>query len=90
MIKRLVWNLDGIGISENVTAEFVYSGNMPSQEVVLRGIGWGQHGQAYDWSATISPNGWVITVEGQRGPEVFRGSTFNLPLEVAAAIRRTL
>jgi hypothetical protein len=83
-IKALCWRSEGIWVSEVARVQIVM------QTVVILGVAGKENGTVYDWEAMITPHGWQIRVEGQRGPEMFQGATFNLPLEVAAAVRRAL
>jgi hypothetical protein len=51
----------------------------------------GQDKELFEYWAQANEHGWRVAVTSPRGyTEDFQGATFNLGLEVAAAIRRTI
>ena len=81
-----IWNQDGLKIMRIVEAEFI-----ASVELTVRGVAL-YNGTPLQWSAIVKPNGWSVTVRnGFSHREVsLDGATFNLPLEIAAAIRNNV
>lgn len=51
----------------------------------------GRDNEILDYWAQANPHGWLVEVTNSRGMhEEFQGATYNLGLEVASAIRRTI
>lgn len=74
------WRLDGLAIPD--TCAF----DADLQAVIGTAI---FKNNAYKWWANAREGGWTVTVEDQRAlRSVYQGTTFNLFLEVAAAVRR--
>lgn len=83
---NLVWSGDfGVTISDTVSCKYV------GMQLFVYGSGIVNE-RPFTYEATVTSHGWHIALhpwgEGKRG-EV-QGTTFNLPLEVASAVRRIL
>lgn len=84
---KAVWAHDNVTIYDIITTQ--WSG----QELWILGIATHNrteiNRELLSWQATVTPNGWLVAVIRSTGRVgEFQGATFNLPLEVAAAIRR--
>lgn len=79
---NLVWNFDGVSVGAVTTNRWVET------EMWTFGYAW-KGGRVIEWEATVKPGGWYVSLRGslcRLGG--FQGSTFNLPLEIVAAVRR--
>lgn len=48
-------------------------------------------GEVFNWTAVVTPRGWSVEVQSMNGRTTcWEGPTFNLHLEVLAAVRRHL
>jgi hypothetical protein len=80
-----VWNHDGVRVLDVM--------NVAADGQVIKGHALKDPGlyNIYEWEARVNPHGWEIVTRTNSGrTESFQGSTFNLVLEVATAIRRAL
>lgn len=85
-----VWTVDGVTIWNLVSPQFI------GMELHIHGLA--KSGgdlvpyRMYRWTATVTPNGWKVWIvsDTTNRTEMFQGATFNLVLEVAAAIKRSL
>jgi hypothetical protein len=85
---NMLWDIEGVQIPS------VSMNRWEGQQMWTSGIGWytQKSGQRhFQWEATAISTGWYIVITSSTGKvgEV-AGSTFNLPLEIAAAARRLL
>lgn len=64
----------------------------PLGDIWVRGTARRRGCTLFTWEASPNEHGWKIRVKNMDTfrVEEFQGTTFNLPLEVAAAVRRTL
>lgn len=76
----LIWSDDNVNVYDIVSADVV------DQILIIRGTGT-INGRFFEWSASVTPNGWYITFPGKGSSQ---GATFNLQLEVATAANRLL
>lgn len=75
-----IWNFEGISISGIATVSL-------DQGTVICGTG-SKKGIPFDWKAEVNPHGWMVSIISSRGfIGCMQGTTFNLPLEVAAAAK---
>ena len=87
---NLVWNIEGVNIPS------VSMNRWEGQQMWTSGIGWfhrkGDNGSRhFQWEATALQGGWYIVITSTTGKVgETQGSTFNLPLEIAAAARKLL
>lgn len=77
-----VWSLEGVRILPITTNRW------EGPQLWVNGVSM-YHERLVQWEATVLQNGWYVRVIADTGRigEV-QGATFNLPLEVAAAVRR--
>jgi hypothetical protein len=79
-----LWNVEGLQISETMSATNI------GGTVVIHGVAIYKQ-RLLCWSAIPLSHGWHIEiVSSSNRHESFQGSTFNLALEVASAIRRSI
>lgn len=88
---RVLWKLDGV---EVIATGIVETGDalirgFATKEVRKGGLG---HLYRYEWMATPTSRGWEIWTKtwASHRKEMYTGPTYNLGLEVAAAVRRAL
>ena len=86
---NLVWTIDGISIGS------ISMNRWEGQQMFTSGFGWitnmVQIGRPFQWEATVTSQGWYIIISAANGKiGEYQGPTFNLPLEIAAAVRRLL
>jgi len=80
-----VWNLDGVKIGS------ITMNRWESTQLWTSGFAFLADGRVIQWEASVVQYGWYIVITAATGKlGEFQGSTFNLPLEVAAAIRRLI
>lgn len=79
---NFIWNMDGIRIMSISTNRWEGAQMWTSGYAQLRD-------NICQWEATALPGGWYIVITRPSGKmgEV-QGATFNLPLEIASAVRR--
>jgi hypothetical protein len=88
---KIAWHHDGVkipalmNVDTTVTTTFITG-------TALRLRGNDDINRLYHWSAWVTAQGWEVEVieDTTNRRELFCGNTFNLLLEVAAAIRRAL
>lgn len=81
--QMMIWNQDGVRIYDVVQANFLAN-------VELRVNGLAEYnGTPIEWKAVVKPSGWSVSLENVFTHRVASvdGVTFNLPLEISAAIR---
>jgi hypothetical protein len=82
-----IWNHDGVRVLDVMT--IAADGQVIKGHAIKDGERALYH--VYEWEARVNPQGWEIVTRTNSGRvESFQGSTFNLVLEVATAIRRAL
>lgn len=89
---NLIWQNEGVTISGVTTNRFQDAQLFViGTGVLAQTVGVSNYAKQFQWEATATTQGWYITIHAINGKvgEV-QGSTFNLPLEVAAAVRRLL
>lgn len=81
---RIIWDLDGI--------EVTFVGGECTDGITPRFVGFAfRENKPYEWHAYMSPLGYTVEVTSKTGrTESFQGATYNLGLEVATAVRRSL
>jgi deoxyhypusine synthase len=82
-VMMWVWNMEGVRISTIATVTMG-----PSTWITGTGL---YRESAFQWHALAETNGWFVEImdtAGKRGS--LQGATYNLPLEVASAVRRIL
>lgn len=77
---NLIWSHEDTQISGIVSAKF------SNQSLLVSGTGKFKD-RFFEWQAAVTSEGWYITIPGRGSSQ---GSTFNLQLEVASAVRRIL
>lgn len=81
-----VWNQDGIRVG-SISMNRWEGMDMWTSGFVFRKLS--DYTEILCWEAKATPQGWYIVLTdpiGKKGE--FQGSTFNLPLEISAAVRR--
>jgi hypothetical protein len=81
---NIVWQQDRVSISGIATAKFEQT------QLWVSGTGWNKD-IPFDWTATALSTGWLVEItrfSGKVGQ--YQGATFNLPLEIAVAVKRLM
>jgi hypothetical protein len=80
-----VWHLDNVRIFRNATIDLEKDATITGTALLVTSVGV----EAIEWKAVAIPTGYRVMVRSQTGRQsMYEGPTFNLILEVAAAIRR--
>lgn len=79
---NLIWNLDGIKVM-SVTTNRWDGMQMCTSGFAMKGD------EPIGWDASVNSQGWFIEITRSTGKiGSYQGNTYNLPLEISAAIRR--
>ena len=89
---NLVWTFDGVSIGS------ITMNRWEGQSMWTSGFGWlsnlsnePDRPRPFQWEACVTALGWYVIITASTGKiGECQGATYNLPLEVAAAVRRLL
>lgn len=84
-MSKMIWDFEGVKVTDIVHSHF------EEMSLVVEGVGEYKN-ELFTYTASVTPQGWLVKITPWSRPRrgEWQGPTFNLPLEVAAAVRRLL